>query len=366
MIAVKNWGGPTIAKTVVCYTIWLGFTEDDPYVAWTHYYLANVDKSSAYRVIRNFTNSAGKSLEGLVKLAGTTFLTPTVSASLAASSVSSSNINAVVKYALDNKLVSPAAPQNLYFVFSKTDNPYVISPPDDGSAGWHSSEDVESCFMDPEGKEQCIEGPCSCTNDLKYTYSYVPTPNDNSIVNYFYNHDLSLAPSGDQKIEYFVDTVNHEVMETVTDPIPTYATLAWYTAGKPEGENGDLCNNILLPSVQITDDGTTSMEDETPQIPENVFLPTTTISSISGESRTVAYNTMIGGVPYILQAQYLPTINPATGRQWGCVLGIDDAGKPIKDPRVSKRPPAVVLQPPPTSKRPPSSDYPMDYPPPPS
>ena len=85
-------------------------------------------------------------------------------------------------------------------------------------------------------------------------------------------------------------------METVTDPfVGPAGALAWYTAGRPEGENGDLCNNILLPAVQITDDGTKSQDDQTPSIPANVFLPTTSISPISGgRNRTVAYNTMIG------------------------------------------------------------------------
>lgn len=122
-------------------------------------------------------------------------------------------------------------------------------------------------------------------------------------------------------------------METVTDSNVGGGDSGWYTIGNPGGEDGDLCNNVLLPAVQIIDNGTTFSTDQTPLIPDNVFLPTTTIAAINGGQRTVAYNTMIGGWPFIIQAQYLTTINPATGRQWGCVLGIDDNGVPIKDPR---------------------------------
>jgi hypothetical protein len=326
--------GPSmISKTLVVYTIWLGFDENDPYVQWTHYYLANIDKSSAYRVIRTFTNAKGEPLQGLVKLAGTSFLTPTESASLAGTSISSSNIQAVVEYALSNKLVDPAAPQNLYFVFSKSDNPAIISPLDVvESAGWHFSASKSSCVFDDYGEDDCGE-PCTCTNTLLYTYSYVATPDNDAWVNYFANHDTSLSPSGDQKIDYFYDTVNHEVMETVTDANIGGGEVGWYTTGKPEAENGDLCNNVLLPAVQIPDNGRTFKEDQTSLIPKDVLLPTTSIASIKGGMRTVAYNTMVGGYPFILQAQYLAKTNPATGRQWGCVLGIDDNGVPIKDPR---------------------------------
>lgn len=205
---VARTGTSVISKTLMAYTIWLGFDENDPYVAWTHYFLANIDKSTAYRVIRTFTNANGEPLQGLVKLAGTSFLTPTGSASLAGTVVTDSNIQAVVKYALDNKLVDPAAPQNLYFVFSKSDNPAVISPLDVAtSAGWHSSTSTSRCKYDANGKDDCGK-PCTCINTLQYTFSYVATPSDIAWVNYFGNHDASLAPSGDQKIDFFYDTVS--------------------------------------------------------------------------------------------------------------------------------------------------------------
>lgn len=307
-------GGPTVDGVLNCYTIWIGFEENDPFIAWTHHYLANIDTSTHYRVIREFNKSKDGSdgkLEGLVKLLGTAFLKPDGTASLAGYT-SSIAVNAVVKYAIKNNLVPPADPNNLYFVFTPNGDPTVINPADENAAGWHNSETNNN-------------------GQLVYTYSFVSVPSQDAPVPYFANHDPAFSPSGDQKIDYFVDTVNHEVIETVTDPA-TSGGLAWYATKEPGGENGDLCNNIMLPSVQIIDDGSLSPKENYVEVPDDINLPTTSIGSIAGGDRTVAYNVMVGGWPFMLQSQYLPTINPATGRQWGCVLGIDDNGVPFKAP----------------------------------
>ncbi len=59
--------------------------------------------------------------------------------------------------------------------------------------------------------------------------------------------------------------------------------------------------------------------------PGNIAFP----SVKDPRGRMVYYNVMVGGYPFWTQMTYLIDINPSTGKQWGCVLGLKANGQVV-------------------------------------
>jgi hypothetical protein len=174
-----------------------------------------------------------------INLAGVVYMDPSRSVSLDGTASSSFSVQQVVDYAIKNDLVRKDDAQGIYFVVPNFSPPALqpnnqIIPPRDFSdplgnpgsgayCGWH---DIKA------------NGP-----SVSYTYSFTPAlppqlyygcaGNDGT------SEQPSLNPSGDPSVMAVISTMAHEIMETITDPLPGYSF-----ATMQGRENGDLCISV--------------------------------------------------------------------------------------------------------------------------
>lgn len=219
---IEYHGGPLMLTTHNVYIVWYGNWNGNSATTLIPQYIQNLSNSPYFSINTTYEDGSNKNIGSSVGMSTQTFDNYSQGASLNDTSIRNIVSGAISRGAL------PVDANGIYFVLTSGDVTETTpgNPPKTfctDFCGWHThaslfGTDIKYAFVG-DASPQCINNPSNpktCAG----------------------GGNQLISPNGNTGADAMINTMSHELAETVTDPDQN----AWYHLSNTSGENGDLCN----------------------------------------------------------------------------------------------------------------------------